>query len=76
MTERVENTLGQGQGGSILIHVGTNHANREGTTRIVQRYRQFVRKLKKARIEQIILSEILPVKLQHIGTARGWQSTL
>ena len=36
MTERVENTLGQGQGGSILVHVGVNNADREGTTRIVQ----------------------------------------
>ena len=37
MTERVENTLGNGQGGSILIHV-----DREGTTKIIQRYRQVV----------------------------------
>ena len=49
--ERVENTLGHGQGGSILVHVGTNNADREGTTRIVQRYRQLVRKLKKTRVE-------------------------
>ena len=34
---------------------------REGTTRIVQRYRQLVGKLKKTRVEQIILSGILPV---------------
>ena len=32
MTERVEITLGHGQGGSILVHVGTNNADREGTT--------------------------------------------
>ena len=61
VTERVENTLGHGQGGSILVHVGTNNADREGTTRIVQRYRQLVGKLKKTRVEQIILSGILPV---------------
>ena len=35
VTERVENVLGHGQGGSILVHVGTNNANRDGTTRIV-----------------------------------------
>ena len=56
VTERVENTLGHGQGGSILVHVGTNNADREGTTRIVQRYRQLVGKLKKTRVEQVILS--------------------
>ncbi len=55
VTERVDNTLGHGQGGSILVHVGTNNADREGTTRIVQRYRQLVGKLKKTRVEQIIL---------------------
>ena len=61
VTDRVENVLGHGQGGSILVHVGTNNADREGTTRIVQRYRQLVGKLKKTRVEQIILSGILPV---------------
>ena len=61
MAERVENTLGHGQGGSILIHVGTNNADREWTTRIVQRYRRLVGKLKKTRVEQNIISGILPV---------------
>ena len=56
MTEWVENTLRHGQGGSIL-YVGTNNADREGTTRVVQ----LVSKLKKIIIEQIILSGILPV---------------
>ena len=40
VTERVENVLRHGQGGSILVHVGTNNADRDGTTNIVQRYRQ------------------------------------
>ena len=35
VTERVENVLGHGQGGSILVHVGTNNADRDGTTRII-----------------------------------------
>ena len=79
VTDRVENVLGHGQGGSILVHVGTNNADTEGTTRIVQRYRQWVGKLKKTRVEQIILSGILPViggREQPIETARGWQSML
>ena len=61
MTELVENVLGHGQGGSILVHVGTNNADRDGTTRIVKRYRELVETLKKTRVEQIILSGILPV---------------
>jgi len=28
VTERVENILGYGQGGSILVHVGTNNGDR------------------------------------------------
>ena len=76
VTERVENTLEHGQGLSILVHIGTNNADREGKTRILQRYRQLVGKLKKTRVEQIILSGILPVIEQNIETARGEQSTL
>ena len=61
VTERVENVLGHGQGGSILVHVGTNNADRDGTTMIVKRYRELVETLKKTRVEQIILTGILPV---------------
>ena len=78
VTERVENVLGHGQGGSILVHVGTNNADRDGTTRIVKRYRELVKTLKKTRVEQIILSGILPVmrgREQHLETARGLQLT-
>ena len=51
VTERVENVLGHGQGGVYI----------SGTTRIVKRYRELVETLKKTRVEQIILSGILPV---------------
>ena len=46
ITERVKNIVGSGKGGSILIHVGTNNVEREGTTVIVRKYRQLVRTLK------------------------------
>ena len=61
MTERVDNSMGHGQGESLLVYVGTNNADREGTTRIVQKHRQLVRKLEKTSVEQFILSGILPV---------------
>ena len=61
ITERVENIVGSGKGGSVLVHVGTNNVEREGTTAIVRKYRQLVRTLKQTRVEQVILSGILPV---------------
>ena len=45
ITERVENVVGSGKGGSVLVHVGTNNVEREGTTAIVRKYRQLVRTL-------------------------------
>ena len=61
ITERVKNIVGSGKGGSVLVHVGTNNVEREGTTAIVRKYRQLVRTLKQTRVEQVILSWILPV---------------
>ena len=42
ITERVENIVGSGKGGSVLVHVGTNNVEREGTTAIVRKYRHLV----------------------------------
>ena len=61
ITERVENIVGSGKGGSVLVHVGTNNVEREGTTAIVRKYRKLLRSLKQTRVEQVILSGILPV---------------
>ena len=61
ITERVKNIVGSGKGGSVLVHVGTNNVEREGTTAIVRKYRQLVRTLKQTRVEQVILSGILSV---------------
>ena len=46
ITERVEKLMGPVKGGSILLHEGTNKAEREGTTVIVTKYKQFVRRAK------------------------------
>ena len=45
----------------ILVHIGTNNADKEGTTAIADKYRKLLKKTKEARVEQIILSGILPV---------------
>ena len=61
VTERVEQIMGRGNGGSILVHIGTNYAYKEGATSIVEKYRNLLKKTKQARVGQIILSGILPV---------------
>ena len=53
--------MGSSKGGSVLVHVGTNNAEREGTTAIVEKYRNLVRTKKQTRVEQVILSGILAV---------------
>ena len=40
VTERVEKIMGRGNGGTILVHVGTNNAGKKGTTAIVEKYRK------------------------------------
>ena len=61
VTERVEEIMGRGNGRSILVHIGTNNADKEGTTAILEKYRNLLKNTKQARIGQIILSGILPV---------------
>ena len=61
VTERVEKIMGRGNGGAILVHVGTNNTDKEGTTAIVEKYRKLLKKTKQARMGQIIISGILPV---------------
>ena len=51
--------MGRGNGGTILLHVGTNTTDKEGTTAIVEKYRKLLKKTKQARLGQIILSGIL-----------------
>ena len=61
VTERVEKIMGRGKGGTILVHIGTNNADKEGTTAIVDKYRKLLNKTKEARVVQITLSGIIPV---------------
>ena len=61
VTERVEQIMGRGNGGSILVHVGTNNADKEGTTAMVDKYRNLLKKTKQAKVGQTICSGILPV---------------
>ena len=53
--------MGRGKGGTIVVHIGTNNAYKEGTTAIMDKYRKLLKKTEEARVEQIIPSGILPV---------------
>ena len=59
--KRVEKIMGRGNGGSRVVHVGINNADKEGTTAILVKYRDLLKKKKQARVGQIIISGILPV---------------
>ena len=68
--------MGSSKGGPVLVHVGTNNVEREGTTAIVRKYRNLVRTLKQTWVEQVMLSEILPVigrRGHRYRNCRGWQ---
>ena len=54
VTERVEQIMGRGNGGSILVHIGTNNADKEGTA-ILEKYRNLLKKTKEERVGHIIL---------------------
>ncbi len=61
VTETVEQIMGRGNGGSTLVHIGTNNADKAGTTAKVEKYRNVLKKTKQARVGQIVLSGILPI---------------
>ena len=61
VTGRVEKIMERGNGGTILVPVGSNNADKEGTTAIVEKYRNLLKMTKQAMVGQIILSGILPV---------------
>ena len=44
VTERVEKIAGRGKGGTILVRVATNNADKEGTTAIVDKYSNLLKK--------------------------------
>ena len=50
VTERVDKIMGRGNGGSILVRIGTNNTDKDGTTAIVEKYRNLLKKTKKARV--------------------------
>ena len=65
--------MGSGKGGSVFVYVGTNNVEREGTTAIVRKNRQLVRKQKQTWTGQVILSGILPVIGRRVQRYRNYR---
>ena len=61
IAEKAGQVMGGGTGGAVLVHVGTNNAEKEGTSAIVGKYRRLVKTLKEARVGHNVLSGILPI---------------
>ena len=61
IAEKAGQVMGGGTGGAVLVHVGTNNADKEGTSAIIGKYRRLIKTLKEARVGQIVLSGILPI---------------
>ena len=71
VTERVEQIMGRGNGGAILVHVGTNNADKEGTTAILEKYR----KLPKKKMAKWVESARLGTELARLSTELARLST-
>ena len=63
--------MGRGNGGTIVVHVGTNNADKVGTTSILEQYRNLLKKTTQARDGHIIISAILPVFVNRIQGYRN-----
>ena len=58
IAEKAGQVMGGGTGGAVLVHVGTNNAEKEGTSAIVGKYRRLIKTL---RVGQTVLLGILPI---------------
>ena len=77
VTERVEQITGRGNGGSILVHIRTNSADKEGTTSLVEKYRNRLKKMERARLDRSYYQEFyqcLETGSKDTGIRSGWQS--
>ena len=62
----VAKVVGPGKGGAVLVHVGTNDVNKNGSYEVMGRYRELVRELKRVWVGQIVLSSVRD------STGEGW----
>ena len=68
--------MGPCKGGSILVHVGTNNAEREGTNDIVRKYRQLVRRAMQTRVQQIRVQPTVMFPIgDHVNVLHDYKKT-
>ena len=60
VAEKAGQVMGGSTGGAVLVHVGTNNADEDGTSAIVGKSRGWSRLLKRHVVDIIVLSGILP----------------
>ena len=53
--QAVRNRAAIGRGSTVLVHVGTNDVDKKGSEKVMGRYRELVRVLKRVRVGQIVL---------------------
>ena len=70
VTARVEKIMGRGKGGTILVHIGTNNADKEGTTAIVDKYCLNARSIINKKTELNIMVD--DIKPHIIGITESW----
>ena len=77
VTERIQRIMGRGNGGTLLVHIGTNNAGKEGTTAIVKKYRNLLMKTKEARdFTSVWNHEPRIQKFEEDGSQRGGEATV
>ena len=59
IAEKAGQVMGGGTGVAVLVHVGMNNAEKEGTSAMM--YRRLIKTFIEARVGQIVLSGILPI---------------
>ena len=76
VTERVEQIMGRGKGGSILllVHIGTNNADKEGTTAILEKYRNLLKKTKEERLDRSFYQDTRIQKFEADGSQRDGEA--
>ena len=59
IAEKAGQVMGGSTGGALLVNVGTNNAEKEGTSATFSKCKRLIKTLKEARIGHIVLSGIL-----------------
>ena len=58
IAEKEGQVVGDGTGGAVLVHVGTNNAEKEGTSAIICKYRRLIKILRGTNWTDCIVGDI------------------